>query len=73
MLTPGTDARVRQIESEAGVARDEAERRFLVGKQPSARFVRAEDVAATIVFLCGPHARDITGAVLPVDGGWLAG
>ena len=71
VLTPGTDERVRRIESE-GVPREEAERRFLAGKQPSARFIRPEDVAAAVVFLCGPAARDITGTVLPVDGGWLA-
>ena len=49
------------------------ERQFLAGKQPSGRFVRPEDVAASVVYLCGEAARDITGTVLPIDGGWLAG
>ena len=31
----------------------------------------AEDVAGAAVFLCSPAARYITGAVLPVDGGYL--
>jgi NAD(P)-dependent dehydrogenase (short-subunit alcohol dehydrogenase family) len=30
----------------------------------------ADDVADAAVFLCGDEARFITGAVLPVDGGW---
>jgi 3-hydroxybutyrate dehydrogenase len=72
VLTPGTDVRVRQICNDQGVERSQAERQFLDGKQPSGRFVRPEDVAAVVVFLCGPAARDITGSVLPVDGGWLA-
>ena len=30
-----------------------------------------EDIAGAVVFLCSPAARFITGAVLPVDGGYL--
>ncbi len=56
-----------------GLAREEAERRILAGKQPTGRLVAADGVAALVAFLCGQDARDITGAVLPVDGGWSAG
>jgi NAD(P)-dependent dehydrogenase (short-subunit alcohol dehydrogenase family) len=31
-------------------------------------FVEASDIAASVVFLCSPAARFITGQVLPVDG-----
>ena len=71
VLTPGTEDRVRAIEA-GGVERAQAERQFLAGKQPSGRFVRPEDVAASVAYLCGEAARDITGTVLPIDGGWLA-
>ena len=71
VLTPGTEDRVRAIEA-GGVDRAQAVRQFLAGKQPSGRFVRAEDVAASVIYLCSEAARDITGTVLPVDGGWLA-
>jgi 3-hydroxybutyrate dehydrogenase len=70
--TPASEQRIRDAMARDGAARDIAERDFLVGKQPSGRFIEADDVAALIVYLCGPHARDITGAVLPIDGGWLA-
>ncbi len=30
-----------------------------------------QDVAYVVVFLCSEAARHITGAVLPVDGGYL--
>lgn len=72
VLTPGTDSRVRAIMAEQDLTREGAERLFLQGKQPSGRFVSADSVTALVVFLCGPVARDLTGAMLPVDAGWLA-
>ena len=72
VLTPSIDARVQALMDERSVDRDEATRQFLAGKQPIQRFVDAEHVADLLVFLCGPAGRDITGAMLPVEGGWLA-
>jgi 3-hydroxybutyrate dehydrogenase len=68
--TPVHEATVEALIATEGLSRVDAERRFLQGKQPTGRFISAESVAALIVFLCGPDAADITGAVLPVDGGW---
>jgi 3-hydroxybutyrate dehydrogenase len=31
-----------------------------------------EAVGAMVVFLTSPAGQDITGAVLPIDGGWSA-
>lgn len=73
VMTPGIDVRVKELMASAGLAREDAERRFLEGKQPTGRFVQAADVGALVAFLCGPSAQDITGAVLPMEGGWLAG
>jgi 3-hydroxybutyrate dehydrogenase len=55
-----------------GTDRATAEARFLAGKQPTGRFVEATAIAAMVALLCGPAGRDITGAVLPMDGGWSA-
>ena len=50
---------------------DEHIRRYLKSKQPLWDGPgRAEDCADAAVFLCSDAARFITGAVLPVDGGW---
>ena len=35
------------------------------------RWAQPDDIAGAAVFLCSPAARFITGAVLPVDGGYL--
>jgi 3-hydroxybutyrate dehydrogenase len=68
-LTPPHEATIQQSVA-GGLSRAEAEQRFLTGKQPSGRFIQAEDVAALMLFLCQPEARDINGAALPIDGGW---
>jgi len=36
------------------------------------RYGRPHEIADTVVFLCSDDASYINGAVLPVDGGWLA-
>ena len=41
-------------------------------EQPSKKFVRPEQVGALAVFLCSDAAEQISGALLPVDGGWMA-
>src|SRR5678816_2860918 len=52
--------------------RDAAERLLLAGKQPTGRLVAPDGVAALIVSLCSRESRDITGAAIPIDGGWSA-
>lgn len=72
VLTPGTAARVSQIMQAQGLEREQAECVFLKGKQPGGRFVPNRSVTDLLLFLCGPVAQDMTGAMLPVEGGWLA-
>ena len=72
VLTPGTDGRIQKIMIDERLSREAAERVFLQGKQPGGRFVPARSVTELLVFLCGPVAKDMTGAILPVEAGWLA-
>jgi 3-hydroxybutyrate dehydrogenase len=46
--------------------------RIAVAEQPTKRFATVEEIAATVVFLCGEAANSITGVALPIDGGWTA-
>ncbi|MBL6077928.1 SDR family oxidoreductase [Belnapia sp. T18] len=71
-LTPNIEERLRAAMAAGGLGRTAAEAQFLTGKQPTGRFVQAEAVGAMAAFLCGEAGRDITGAVLPIDGGWSA-
>ena len=72
VFTPSIDARVQEIMQERALDLEQATRLFLAGKQPIQRFVEASHVADLMVFLCSAAGRDITGAMLPVEGGWLA-
>src|ERR1700761_7340337 len=44
----------------------------LLHAQPTKEFVTVEEVADLAVFLATDSARSITGAILPIDGGWTA-
>jgi 3-hydroxybutyrate dehydrogenase len=70
--TPVHEAAVAASMEADHLSREDAQRKVLAGKQPTGRFVAAGGVASLMVFLCGLAAADITGAVLPVDGGWSA-
>ncbi|MCB5197444.1 3-hydroxybutyrate dehydrogenase [Deefgea salmonis] len=59
-------AKARGI-SEAAVIRD-----VLLAAQPTKRFVEVDELGALASFLCSDGARSVTGAALPVDGGWTA-
>ncbi|WP_319936796.1 3-hydroxybutyrate dehydrogenase [Thermohalobaculum sediminis] len=65
----------RQISDQArshGIPREEVIREVLLKKQPNRRFVTVEEIGAVVAFLCSPGAASITGAAIPVDGGWTA-
>ncbi|MFI9232748.1 3-hydroxybutyrate dehydrogenase [Streptomyces rimosus] len=44
----------------------------LLSRVPVKRLLEAEEVAAAVLWLCGPHTSSVTGASLPLDGGWGA-
>lgn len=51
---------------------DDAAQRRILDRTPMRRWGTPADVAAAVVFLASPQAAFITGAVLPVDGGYHA-
>jgi 3-hydroxybutyrate dehydrogenase len=68
--TPAIQGKIAAIAASEGRALDEVTRDYLMARQPTGRFVAMESVGAMAVFLCSPAGQDITGATLPIDGGW---
>ena len=70
--TPAITSKIAAIAAAENVATDEATRAYLAKRQPSREFISMQSVGETAVFLCSPAAGNITGALLPIDGGWSA-
>ncbi|MDD7972729.1 SDR family oxidoreductase [Roseinatronobacter alkalisoli] len=63
---------VTMTELAAAAWSDPAKRDAMMARHPLGRFAEAEDVARSIALLLSNDAAMITGAVLPLDGGFLA-
>nr|WP_154921448.1 SDR family oxidoreductase [Microbacterium testaceum] len=50
---------------------DENRSRAILERIPAGRWGQAEDLGGAAVFLASDAAQYVTGAILPVDGGWL--
>lgn len=71
-LTTGVEAMLRPAAEKAGVAVEEAGRRFVRAERATSiigRMASADEVAHMIVYACSPQASATTGAALRVDGG----
>jgi len=65
----------KQIDDQArahGIAHDKVISDVLLKNQPNKRFVEVAELAALAVFLCSNAGASLTGAALPMDGGWTA-
>jgi 3-hydroxybutyrate dehydrogenase len=65
----------KQIEAKAqerGVSVDQTKEELLREKQPMLRFTSPEQIGELTLFLCRDDTSALTGAALPMDGGWTA-
>lgn len=72
VLTPLVEGQIDDTARARGIPRDSVIRDVMLGHQPTKQFVKTDEVGALTVFLCGDGAASITGASLPIDGGWVA-
>ncbi len=72
VLTPLVEQQIPDTARARGISNEAVIRDVLLAAQPTKKFVTVEQVAALTVFLCGADAASITGAILPIEGGWTA-
>lgn len=70
--TPLVETQIEDQAKSHGIARETVIRDVLLAPQPNKRFATVEEIGALTAFLCTDAAASITGAALPVDGGWTA-
>ena len=70
--TPLVENQIDDTAKARGIDREAVIRDVLLAAQPNKRFATVEEIGALTVFLCSDGGVSITGAALPVDGGWTA-
>ena len=72
VLTPLVQNQIPDTARARGISEEEVVREVILAAQPTKQFVKVEEVAALAAYLCSDAAAAITGALLPIDGGWTA-
>jgi 3-hydroxybutyrate dehydrogenase len=72
VLTPLVQKQIPETAKARGLTEEQVIRDVLLHAQPTRQFVTTEEIGALAVFLCSPAARSITGAAIPIEGGWTA-
>ena len=72
VMTPLVEKQIPETAKARGLTEEQVIRDVLLHAQPTRQFVTTQQLGALTVFLCGNAAASITGAALPVEGGWTA-
>ena len=64
-----------QIKDQAkahGISEQDIVNNVILGAQPTKQFTTVEQIGGLAVFLCSDAAANMTGGLIPIDGGWTA-
>ncbi|TMH65348.1 MAG: 3-hydroxybutyrate dehydrogenase [Betaproteobacteria bacterium] len=70
--TPLVQKQIPDTAKARGITEDQVINDVLLHAQPTKKFVQIDEVAALATFLAGDDAASITGAMMPIEGGWTA-
>ena len=72
VYTPLVEGQIADTAKARGITEEEVKRDVLLAAQPTKQFVTTDQIGAFAVFLCSEAAAQVTGAALPMEGGWTA-
>jgi 3-hydroxybutyrate dehydrogenase len=72
VLTPLVQKQIPETAKARNLTEEQVIRDVLLHAQPTRKFVTTEEIGALAVFLCTGGGASITGAALPIEGGWTA-
>jgi 3-hydroxybutyrate dehydrogenase len=70
--TPLVERQIPDTARARNMSEEQVKQDVILAAQPTKEFVTVEQVAALAVYLTSDAAKQITGALLPIDGGWTA-
>ena len=70
--TPLVENQIADTAEARGITVEEVKKDVLLAAQSTKQFVTVEQIGGVVNFLCSDAAANVTGAVMPVDGGWTA-
>jgi 3-hydroxybutyrate dehydrogenase len=69
--TPLVEKQIQTRATLKNLNTDDAIKDILTEKQPTERFTTPEQIGKMVLFLCDEAASNMTGAEIPMEGGWL--
>jgi 3-hydroxybutyrate dehydrogenase len=70
--TPLVEKQIPDTAKARGLTEEQVINDVLLHAQPTKKFVQVDEIAALATFLASDVAASLTGAIIPVDGGWTA-
>jgi 3-hydroxybutyrate dehydrogenase len=70
--TPLVQKQIPDTAKARGLTEEQVKRDVLLAAQPTKKFVEVSEVAELTAFLASNAAASITGAIVPIDGGWTS-
>ena len=72
VLTPLVEKQIPDTAKARGITEEQVINTVLLAAQPTRQFVTIAQVASLATYLAGDAAASVTGALMPIDGGWTA-
>ncbi len=70
--TPLVENQIADTAKARGITEDDVINNVMLAAQPTKKFTKIDQLGDLAIFLCSDAAANITGVMLPVDGGWTA-